>query len=93
VRVGDEALALQVIELRGCEYMDLKRMKENREETKLKRGRKKASDINSAGLTETIEVYMDKHKDVVDIRKTTKEDNLSLEPVLAGYAKSENWRC
>ena len=36
VRVGDEALALEVIELRGCEYMDLKRMKENREDTKLK---------------------------------------------------------
>jgi hypothetical protein len=84
VVVGDEALALQIIWMRGESYFSLKLKQECGEDIRSRRGRKTfvKGDISTQALTERIDLYVKMRGDVTKIRKTTPNDELGWDRYL-----------
>jgi hypothetical protein len=86
VVVGDEALALQIISMRGDKYIKDRNEAETAEEgrTKKKRGRKTAidGDESTKVLTKGMDLFLKLRNDVLKIRSATRNDELGWEKYL-----------
>jgi hypothetical protein len=76
VVIGDEALALQIVSMRGGSYFDLKLKQQCGEDIRSRRGRKTfvKGDVSTQALTERIDLYVKMRCDVSKIRKATPND-------------------
>jgi hypothetical protein len=84
VVVGDEALALQIICMRGASYFDFKLKRQSGEDIRSRRGRKTfvKGEISTQALTERIDLYVKMRGDVAKIRKATPNDEFGWDRYL-----------
>jgi hypothetical protein len=84
VVVGDEALALQVVLMRGNMYFSIKVRKQEGESMSMKRGRRAfvEGDVATEVLTERLDIYERMRGDVGRIRKASPNDEYGWERYL-----------
>jgi hypothetical protein len=82
VTVGDEALALQIIKLRGKVYVEFRDKKAAGVDVKLSRGRKKAHEAAQMALTTKFGVYKKMRDLVKRIRTKNPNDELGWDEYL-----------
>lgn len=87
VTVGDEALALSVLELKGEEYMEEKVRRRSNEYVKGKRGRRKKDSEGKKddGLNHKVSAYLKHRESVLAMRNADPEDNLGWN----GYIRTQ----
>lgn len=91
VNEGDEALAIQIINLRGELFVEQGKLKRNGRKVALKVGRKNKHDDNfDGGLVGNIQKYVELHQEMKMIRALTPNDELGWSGYLRDVATNRS---